>query len=223
MRKIEFSLIGIVAMFTAIVLPTLNKGHSLEFGTTADWVIAFSNVAMACAAVYAALMWFRQKTILNTLDVSHSITFEFEKKLWEINQRLYSDTILRTKFFNDISNKLYSRDEIKKLTLDEIGKYVSTDLDDLAYLYSSLSRLKRHGIIIEQNFNLVIEKIIAGRANYLQSHYKYISLLAKNHSNTSAEEVSEALNEVNNFKRGLAVIFQYELSNIDINTSYIFE
>lgn len=41
MRKIEFYLIVVVAMFTAIVLPIFGKEHVMELGSTSDILSEF--------------------------------------------------------------------------------------------------------------------------------------------------------------------------------------
>lgn len=54
MRKVEYSLIGIVAVFTAVVLPVFNEGHTMDFGNTSEIANVMCNIAIASAAVYAA-------------------------------------------------------------------------------------------------------------------------------------------------------------------------
>lgn len=54
MRKVEYSLIVVVAVFVAIILPVYNEGHAMDFGNTSDIANVVCNVAIASAAVYAA-------------------------------------------------------------------------------------------------------------------------------------------------------------------------
>lgn len=56
MRKIEWLLIALTAVFVAVVLPTFNKVHAMEFGTSSDVVIAISSMVMATAAFSAYLL-----------------------------------------------------------------------------------------------------------------------------------------------------------------------
>lgn len=84
MRKIEYSLIGLVAVFTAVVLPVFNEGHTMDFGTTSDIVSALCNVAMASAAVYAALQakkWFDNKKF----ELGHSSAKDLFLTLFKMN------------------------------------------------------------------------------------------------------------------------------------------
>jgi hypothetical protein len=57
MRKIEYLLIGIVAVFVAIILPTFNKGHDMDFGSTSDFVSALSSLLTLGLAIIAYSKW----------------------------------------------------------------------------------------------------------------------------------------------------------------------
>lgn len=57
MRKVEYSFIGIVGMFTAVVLPIFNKDHEMDFGSTTDIASALCSLLTLGLAVKAYFKW----------------------------------------------------------------------------------------------------------------------------------------------------------------------
>ncbi|MDU8421103.1 hypothetical protein RYA60_22935, partial [Pseudomonas syringae] len=77
-------LIGIVAVFTAVVLPVFNEGHTMDFGNTSDIVSALCNVAMGVAAVGAYLIardYFTDMVKKDGYEITKRINLELMPKL----------------------------------------------------------------------------------------------------------------------------------------------
>ncbi|WP_336369452.1 hypothetical protein [Rahnella perminowiae] len=223
MRKIELFLIVVVAIFTAFVLPIFNKEHIVELGSSSDIISALCNIALAATAVYAAKKWFQQKLLLNTLDVSHKIALDFEKGLWDINDRLFKDVMMHAEFLNTIKYKIKSYEEVQTIFSRELQKSTTTDLAEFAYLHNSINRLKRNKVFLKNEFASLFKRIIIARSEYLDSHYEYLAILSVNYDNPNVHSVVEAAEILESKKRNLAVIFEIELTRIDINSSYKFD
>jgi hypothetical protein len=222
MRKVEYSLIGIVAVFTAIVLPVFKEGDAMDFGNTSDIVSALCNMVMAGAAIYAAKKWFQQKLLLNSLDVSHKIALDFEEKLWEINDRIFSDVVMRAEFINNIKENRKSHEEVQNSFSLELRKSTTTDLAEFAYLHNSINRLKRNKVHLNENFSQLFNKIILARKDYLDCHYDYLSALSIHYYNIDDPSIAEIYKSLESKQYALAALFERELANIDINSSYNF-
>ncbi|MNG54233.1 hypothetical protein D3C81_840810 [compost metagenome] len=196
-----------------------------DWGVWANWVIALCNIFMAGAAgvaAFTARQWFYQKAQLNTLDAAHKLAFDFENNLWEINDRLYADILLRRNLENEIKQKTTSQDEIKKLIVSEIDKKTSTDLSELAYLCSRINKLRRHNVFIHPTFMKIFNDVIHLRKDYLDNHYIYLALLATNQDNLDDSDLIAKKELLNKSKKNLANIFENELTKLDINKDYDF-
>lgn len=219
---------GLVIILLTLVLLLListlyySTDKKMEIGSLTDWLIAIANIAMAGTAVISARFWFTQKAKLNTLDISHKLAFDFENHLWKINERIYSDLLLINKIHDDIANNNLSPVEIKSLVLKEIGRKTTTDLSEMAYLYSSFEKLERHNVNIKPTLLRIFDEIIKARNEYLNSHYRYLGELTLSQGDLECDKVADAKNTLEEKKRILANIFENKLAKLDINKDYEF-
>jgi hypothetical protein len=65
------------------------------------------------------------------------------------------------------------------LILNEINRNVTTDLTELANLYTTKSMLKRFDIHPSPELEKLIEDILKLRTNYLNSYYNYLATINK--------------------------------------------
>lgn len=195
-----------------------------DIGNLSDWISAACNVVMALAALFAAneaRKWFQQKASLNNLDAAHKLALEFENSVWEINSRLYVDTVLRRKIQNWIETEEKSRDEIKSIVLHEIDKNIGSDLDQLAFIYNYQSRLARFNVFPSKEFSELLNKIKIERDQYLTAHYSYLSELVYYYRNKDRTE-PPIMDHVESAQKALASTFQLQLAKRDISSDYFF-
>ncbi|MFF6012113.1 hypothetical protein [Rahnella sp. R3(2024)] len=84
MRYIKLCLIALTALFVVIVLPTFNRDHVMDFGTTSDIIIAISNIVMAGAALAAYLLakdYFSDMVKKDGYEITKVINLELMPKL----------------------------------------------------------------------------------------------------------------------------------------------
>jgi hypothetical protein len=74
----------------------------------------------------------------------------------------------------------------------EIARITTSDLDELSAIYNERSLLGRFNVTVNDSFNEMIKEILSLRTNYLNSHYEYLLLLAKNEDSIECEEVKKA-------------------------------
>lgn len=198
-------------------------GSSVQFGTLMDTVIAFSNLIMACAAIYAAneaAKWFQQKNKLNNLDSAHQKIKAYEDILWATHYRIFRDTAIRANFENDTINQNISIDEARNEVNSLVLPKTTTDLDELAMIYSEQARLKRYGINITSNFGEIIERIIVKRSSYLDLHYLQLVYIFATYENPQQSKVADNSGELNQAKIDLAKEYELILSNISLDSHY---
>ncbi|MBB1583220.1 hypothetical protein [Serratia sp. OS31] len=195
----------------------------MEIGSLTDWLSVGANIVMAVTAVVSATLWFTQKAKLNTLDISHKLAFDFENNLWKINERMYSNVLLRNEIHHDIVRKVSPKKEIEKLVLAELDKKTTTDLSEIAYLYSNITKLERHNVKIKASLYGIFEEVIKARNDYLNSHYTYLGELALSQDDLNSEKLSKAKNLLERKKRILSNIFENKLAKLDINNDYEFK
>ncbi len=221
-------IIGLVIVLFILVLLLListiyySLDKKMEIGSLTDWLSAGANIAMAVTAVVSATLWFTQKAKLNTLDISHKLAFDFENNLWKINERMYSNVLLRNEIHHDIVRKVSPKKEIEKLVLAELDRKTTTDLSEIAYLYSNITKLERHNVKIKASLNGIFEEIIKARNDYLDSHYTYLGELALSQDDLNSEKLSKAKKLLEQKKRTLSNIFENKLAKLDINKDYEF-
>ncbi|TDX13031.1 hypothetical protein EDF88_4312 [Buttiauxella sp. BIGb0552] len=222
-------LLGLVAILLSLAgLVLLNvlfvDEKGVEWGSVSDWISAICNIGILCSAIWAghiASHWLQQKKRMNTLDSAHQIAIQFDKKLWSINSRLYADALFRRRIVSDILNE-ESHVEINKKIISEIARITTSDLDELSELYTERTLLGRFNITINGSFNEMITKIVSLRTNYLESHYDYLLLLAKNINFIECDEVKKAEAQVIDFQKKIATIFEKELGRKNIDSDYSF-
>lgn len=217
----------VIILLTLLVLLLIgvifyNSDTKMEIGSLTDWLSAGANIAMAVTAVVSATLWFTQKAKLNTLDISHKLAFDFENNLWKINERMYSNVLLRNEIHHDIVRKVSPKKEIEKLVLAELDRKTTTDLSEIAYLYSNITKLERHNVKIKASLNGIFEEIIKARNDYLNSHYTYLGELALSQDDLNSEKLSKAKKLLEQKKRTLSNIFENKLAKLDINKDYEF-
>ncbi|AWQ48924.1 hypothetical protein B1A42_16920 [Serratia marcescens] len=217
----------VIVLLTLVVLLLISTLYystdmKMELGSLTDWIIAGANVAMATTAVISAILWFNQKAKLNTLDISHRLAFDFENHLWTINERLYSNILFRNKILDDIKSENLSQAEVRSLIFKEISRKTTTDLSEIAYLYSSIRKLERHNVNIKPILKDVFNDILKARLDYLNSHYRYLHELAFSQDNLESEKVVSMKNILEEKKKVLSNIFENKLAKLDINKDYEF-
>ncbi len=198
----------------------------MSVGDYANVIIAFSNVVMASAAIFAgykANKWFSQKKLINNLDYAHKISMEFEKNIWKINSRLYTDFIYIRNLKQTIESESDSEENIKAKAQLEIGKFATFDLDDLATLYSSKALLTRFNITLHNDFEQEFKHIVKTRYEYLELYYSYIALLAVNFKNIECDEVKNAEIKYIEKNKEFAKVFERSLAKRPINSDYDFK
>ncbi|AKE10741.1 hypothetical protein XJ20_12930 [Serratia liquefaciens] len=224
-RIIISLVIVLLTLLVLLLLSTLyySTDKKMELGSLTDWISAGANITMAVTAVVSATLWFTQKAKLNTLDISHKLAFDFENNLWKINERMYSNILLRNEIYHYIVRKTQSGKEIEKLILTELNKKTTTDLSEIAYLYSSITKLERHNVEIKPSLYGIFEEVIKARSDYLNSHYTYLSELALSQDDLNSEKLSNAINLLEQKKKTLSNIFEKKLAKLDINNDYEFK
>lgn len=223
-------LLGLVSLILLIALLVLVKvlfagNKDFEWGSVSDWVSALANVGMFGAALYAALAarnWLNQKKTINTLDSAHQLAIKFDQKIWAINTRLYLDLLCRAKIKDDIVKNNHSPEDITLAIKNEIDKCKSTDLIELAEIYTTLSTLGRFNITVNDTLREMIDTIISMRKDYLNSHYDYLSTISKNLGCIECDAVIQAENIMNSKKKELATLFQKKLAKKSIDDDYSF-
>lgn len=123
MRKIEWLLIFLTTVLVAVVLPTFNKGHVMEFGTSSDIIIALSNITMASAAVFAAYKandWLSERKQNNSFEYAVKLLTEFDE-IKSQQDRLHIDLVTlpfdykSSTIINDVEKS------VKKFTYDAVA------------------------------------------------------------------------------------------------------
>lgn len=228
LNRLNKALITIVILLFAIgflvLLRVLFFGvKEILAGDFANIIIALSNIVMASAAIIAgfkAMEWFDQKKSINNLDYAHKVSMEFERNLWAINSRLYTDYIYVRSFKSKIETKSEDLESIKAKALEEINKYTTLDLDEVAALYTSKSILSRFNITLHSNLDKDFKNIISFRDQYLGSYYTYILALASHYNEIECEEVSIAENDYSIKRKQLAEAFELSIARRTINCDY---
>ena len=217
--------VAILSLAGLVLLKVLFIGkEEIEWGSVSDWVSAICNIGLLCAAIWAGNItnnWLKQKKRMNTLDSAHQMAIKFDKKLWSINHRLYADVLFRKKIVNDIVNKK-SNAEVNGKINAEIARITTSDLDELSAIYNERTLLGRFNVSVNDSFNEMIKEILSLRTNYLNSHYEYLLLLAKNVDSIECEEVKKAEFQVVNLQKQLATIFEKQLGSRNIDSDYSF-
>jgi hypothetical protein len=202
----------------------INGAYKKDIGNLSDWISASCNIAMAGAAVFAALeakKWFHQKTRLNNLDAAHKLALEFENSLWEINTRLFTDTIIRARILNFIENEEKSIEEVKSIVLLEFDKNTSSDLDQLAYIYTCQCRLERFNVYPSIHLISLLEEIKNGRDAYLNAHYSYLAELVEYYINKD-QMTAPSKSTLEKANKELGAIFEQKLAKREIGRDYFF-
>ncbi|MDU9353997.1 hypothetical protein PGS10_05030 [Klebsiella sp. 141153] len=217
--------VAILSLAGLVLLKVLIIGEKeIEWGSISDWVSAICNIGLLCAATWAGSItnnWLKQKKRMNTLDSAHQVAIQFDKKLWSINHRLYADVLFRKKIINDIINKRSNVDVNEKI-ISEIAKITTSDLDELSEIYNERTLLGRFNVTVNDSFNKVIMEILSLRSDYLNSHYEYLLLLAKNIEFIECDEVKKAESQVIKLQKQIATIFEKKLGTRNIDCDYSF-
>lgn len=231
LKRLNVSLFLLINLLVFIAILCLikilfNGTQNFEWGNVADWINAICNIIIALSVIYAGFQarnWFMQNKKLNSLSTSHQLAMRFESLLWEINSRLYNDTVIIASIRDDIQRKEKSSEEITLRIQNEINRNVTTDLTDLANLYTTKSMLKRFDIHPSQELENLIENISQLRTAYLNSYYYFLAALNKNMDYFEHENVTNALQDLNLSKHNLAKIFQFDMCKHSINEDYHFK
>lgn len=137
MRKIEYSLIGIVAVFTALVLPILNKEHKMDFGNTSDICNALSAFGTFCIALVAfrkAPEWLSQKIDEKSLDIGVHINNHIKNSLFDATRSIngYDVKSTKSKMIYELYYYHYFKPETSKdkTDFDKIRTSRNIEFDD---------------------------------------------------------------------------------------------
>ncbi|HAX6801299.1 TPA: hypothetical protein JTN34_004580 [Escherichia coli] len=102
---------------------------------------------------------------------------KFEMQLWEINSRLYNDGIVRASIRKYVQDNKELTDEIKSKVAAEINKKATSDLSELANLYTTRSMLARFDIKLSER----LENLFKPRF-YVSTSKSIIKALINMHS-----------------------------------------
>lgn len=230
LKKLNTSLLLLIniLVFIAILclLKILFSGiKKIEWGNVADLTSAICNIMIASTALYAAFVannWFVQNKKLKSLSTSHQLAMKFEMQLWEINSRLYNDTLVRASIKKDIKDSRKLTEELKSKVEAEIKKQLTNDLEELANLYTTKSMLTRFDIHLSDRFEKLFENILRSRKSYLDSQYSYLAVICNNIDSPTHADVVTATENLENCKTELASLFQLNLCETNINDDYYF-
>ena len=104
----------------------------------------------------------------------------------------------------------------------EINKKATSDLSELANLYTTRSMLARFDIKLSERLENLFKDILELRQSYLDNQYIYLLTICKHINCPKHEDVIAATENLESVKRELAAIFQYELCETNIDTDYSF-
>lgn len=169
MRKIKLCLIALTALLVVVVLPTFNKDHVMDFGTTSDIVSALCNVAMAGAAIGAYLLardYFTDMVKKDGYDITKRINLELLPKL-EKTLNLSAINILDIEVPSYINGGLGVWDD----EVSTLNTSLKRDLDSLIEKYrenlkvtTELRELKKnleiYGWRMNKNKEIEIDKLL---------------------------------------------------------------
>ncbi|WP_250668308.1 hypothetical protein [Escherichia coli] len=229
-KIINSALIGLVAALLFVVILVLVKvlfagSKGFEWGNAADLTSALCNIVIAFTAIYAGLIannWFVQNKKLKSLSSSHQLAMKFEMQLWEINSRLYNDTVVRASIRKYVQDNEELTDEIKSKVAAEVNKGTTSDLSELANLYTTKSMLTRFDIQLSERLENLFQNILKLRTLYIDNQYIYLLTICKHINCPEHEDVIAATENLESVKRELAAIFQHELCKTNINDDYYF-
>jgi hypothetical protein len=150
MRKAEYSLIGIVAVFTAIVLPVFNEGHAMDFGNTSDIVSAVCNIAMASAAVYAAFTardWLTAKKKESSLP----LVAEFHNQHIMPLKLMVRNTLCGIEIADNEIRLFRQADELAELRnpnpSESVAKHINTNIEWLENSYKNYKNFYMEDVV----------------------------------------------------------------------------
>lgn len=129
MRNIKLCLIALTALLAVVVLPTFNRDHVMDFGTTSDIIIAISNIVMAGAALAAYLLakdYFSDMVKKDGYEITKKINHELLPKL-ENTLHLSSINLLDTEVPRYINGELGVFDGY----IFNLADSLKSDLDNL--------------------------------------------------------------------------------------------
>ncbi|MFS7195497.1 hypothetical protein AB6866_04720 [Rahnella inusitata] len=177
MRKIEWLLIAITTVLVAIVLPTFNKGHVMDFGTTSDVVIAISNIVMAWAACYAAIKakdWFKQKQNIDGYTLARElVTTDYHQALTD-----YSALVRKIRKLWVGAKFLTGRfdDQITKSGIEELQNCMDDIKNKNEELKRKVKTLRKHSFYLKSEFIIIHDDF----CNTLNLHLVKINTVIRN-------------------------------------------
>ena len=202
----------------------IGGAYKKDIGNLSDWISAACNLLMALTALFVAneaKKWFEQKARLNNLDAAHKLALEFENALWEINSRLYSDSLFRKKILTWIEYKDKTSDEIQIIVLREAERITGSDLDELAFIYNCQLRLARFNVFPSNALVEMLATIKIERDHYLNAHYSYLLDLA-NYYASNVDGLVPTTENIDKVKKKLAETFELNLAKRSIGKDYFF-
>jgi len=232
MFKIILVIIILLVLFPFWILAFFLVKNSVlptwESGNLSDWMSTICNLVMALSAVYAAFKakkWFKEKTLLNTLDSAHVFALKFDSLLWEINEEIFNDVLIRADLhFRSKKHRDSQKtaELLATLKLEE-EKSASTQLSYYAKINNTKIRLERYNILTSEHLNRLFDEIMKARKEYLNEHNDYISDLTKVVLSGDQNPDSISMDKLNMKMNKLAALFENELVKIDINSDYTFK
>ncbi|MEX2941376.1 hypothetical protein [Serratia fonticola] len=146
MKEVKIGLIIITAIAVSIALPTFNKEHVIDFGTSSDIFIALCNLAMAGAAIFAAVSaknWLENKA----KDLSFNKAIEIIATFDSLKSQL-------DRFHFEIIN-------LKNNLNPKVTQHLTHKLNDLTYNVSSFIRKINNTTYLGFEMNLEIKNTIS--------------------------------------------------------------
>lgn len=142
MRKVEYFLIIVVAVFLSVVLPIFNKDNVMDFGNSSDIVSAFGTLgtlAVAFIALRKAPEWMAQKNYDIVSKVIEEAVYEDLRKLTSLSNQ-YKILIVQTGMI--LKRYLNAKDELPSSMKETLDKVENSLVDFFNLSYSIQNRLK---------------------------------------------------------------------------------
>lgn len=169
MRKVEYFLIIVVAVFLSVVLPIFNKDNVMDFGNSSDIVSAFGTLgtlAVAFIALRKAPEWMAQKNYDIVSKVIEEAVYEDLRKLTSLSNQ-YKILIVQTGMI--LKRYLNAKDELPSSMKETLDKVENSLVDFFNLSYSIQNRLKsvsRYNYVITPYTLNVAEEIKKTADNY---------------------------------------------------------
>jgi len=222
-NRVLLSLVAILLTLAIIVFINVlfveYRNEKMEFGSWSDWVSALANIIMACAAIYAAINWIKQKKTTSNLELAHSTLLSHEKNLWDIYNTAYECSLSLSQYEHWCKLNLDKDDDKRKIILNSLDLYPGHYLRAKSQIYSFLAKAKRYGITLHPDFEILQSKILEANDEQGFNHFECILYISKS-GDVYSEEFKKCKEKFLNAQYELAHLFEKELSKFHFESTY---